>query len=247
MHPLLKVSQLSVSLGSKQLLKNLSFTLFKGERLALIGQSGSGKSLALSALSRLLPRDKPWTVTGSVYWKGEDLLFLSPKSMQKFRRGSIAYIPQEAMSCLNPSMRIGKQLAETASDRPPAEWLEKVGLPSPRTLQNCYPHELSGGMKQRVVLAIALASKPQLLLADEVTSALDVHSQRHVLQLIDSLCAESEISLILVTHDISVAEAVCPRSAVMYQGALVEYALTEKLLAFPEHHHTQELVKNAFL
>lgn len=245
MIPLLELESLSLSLGSKILLNRLTFSLFPRQRCAIVGASGSGKSLTLATIGRLLPRDFPWKPEGSIRWNGEELLNMPKERFRKIRQGGIATVLQESMSCLNPSMKIGKQIAEVAQKICPTEWLEAVGLP--RNLQYCFPHELSGGMKQRVVLAIALASKPRLLLADEITSALDTHSQEQIIDLIDRVCSDHNIALLLVTHDFSVARALCADTLVMYQGAIVEQAATSKILDLPQHFHSRQLVEAIFL
>lgn len=247
MLPLLEVTQLSLSLGLKKILKDLSFKIFQGDRLAIIGESGSGKSLTISTVARLLPRYQPWKVSGDVSWQGEDLLHMKPTKLQQLRHGGFASVFQEAMCCLNPSMKIHAQLREVQTEVTPIEWLSRVGIVSPEKVQHYYPHQLSGGMRQRVALAIALSTNPALLFADEVTSALDSHSQEHILELIESICKENNTALIFVTHDIVLAKKLCTKSCVIYQGAIVEYGDTEVLLENPKHPHTVELIKNSFL
>ncbi|MFA6915782.1 MAG: ABC transporter ATP-binding protein [Parachlamydiales bacterium] len=218
--PLLQVTNLNIRLEDKPLLSDVSFDVFPAERIALVGPSGSGKSLTVSAIAKLLPRKQSWEISGNILWENTDLVKANEKQMLAFRKQGIAFIPQEALCCLNPSMKIGKQLQEIAPNEDPAEWLSEVGIHNPEQAQWSYPHEFSGGMCQRVVLAIALASKPKLLLADEFTSALDTVSQVQILQLLDKLCTRYNTALLAVTHDKNIAAKLCSKSYRMDKGRL---------------------------
>ncbi len=242
MKPLLEVRDLSLSCRGKRLVQPLCFSIDHGERAALVGPSGSGKSLTLSAIARLLPPQI--IVDGKVYFKGIDLLPLSSRQMRPFRREGLSCILQESMSCLNPSMKIERQIREVTQD-PPECWLEAVEIPSPRRTLGLYPHQCSGGMCQRISIAIALAAKPQLLLADEITSALDSRTQDEIIDLLDRVCKEFSTALLLVTHDMSVAERLCSKLLVMEKGLLVEEGPLDKVVNDPCHECTRKLIRSA--
>lgn len=218
--PLLEVKNLNITLNEKPLVSAVSFNIYSSERIAIVGPSGSGKSLTLSAVAGLLPRKTAWQIAGSIHWQGQDLLKVGEKKLRELRQKGIAFIPQEALCCLNPSMKIGKQLREVAPNDEPAEWLKQVGIENPKDAQFAYPHQFSGGMCQRVVLAIALASKPKLILADEFTSALDTVSQVQIIQLLDRLCTFYSTALLTVTHDKKVAAKLCTKVLYMDKGKL---------------------------
>lgn len=218
--PLLSVKNLKISLADQTIVSDVTFQLKHQERIAIVGPSGSGKSLTLSAIARLLPKKQEWNISGEIFWEGINLLNLDEKGMLAQRKRGIAFIPQEAMCCLNPSMKIGRQLQEIAPFADPVHCLQQVGIANPEKIQFAYPHQLSGGMCQRVVLAICLATKPKLLLADEFTSALDTVSQVQIVQLLDTLCKEHKIGLIVVTHDKKIAAKLCEKTLYMEKGSL---------------------------
>lgn len=237
--------------GPVTALHDVSLTIDRGETLALVGESGSGKSVTACALLRLLPRRLART-SGQVFLDGTELLSLDDRAMQGIRGHRIAMIFQEPMSALNPVMRIGDQIAETirlhrrtsradAAQRAIA-LLEQVRMPSPRERANDYPHQMSGGMRQRAMIAIALAGEPDLLIADEPTTALDVTTQAQILSLLKRLQAETGMAMLLITHDLGVVAETADRAAVMYAGRIVEQGPVDALLTRPAHPYTAGLL-----
>jgi ABC-type dipeptide/oligopeptide/nickel transport system ATPase component len=225
----------------------ISFTVERGERFALVGESGCGKSTTVLALMGLLPPNA-W-VSGRLAIDGHDLLTSHERRMRSLRWTHIAMVPQGAMNALNPVQRVGRQIAEPillhgvagkrrAAERA-AELLELVGIPARFTQR--YPHELSGGMRQRATIAMALACSPKVLLADEPTTALDVIVQAQILELLESLCQELQLALVLVTHDLGAVAQLCTRAAVMYEGKFVEVGEVEELYHSPSHPYTARL------
>lgn len=235
--------------GALGAVSDISFTLRAGESLGLVGESGCGKSTTAYALMRLLPGNGRITA-GKVLINGRDIVTASEDEVRRIRWRDIAIVFQNAMTALNPVRRIGDQLIAALMEHQPlsrAEALdraraifEKVGL-SPSRLMN-YPHEFSGGMKQRAVIALALMCQPRILLADEPTTALDVVAQRQVLELLAGLKAEFGLSLILISHDISAVAELCDRVAVMYAGQIAEEGPTRETLLTPRHPYTRGLV-----
>lgn len=239
--------------GPVPVVDGVSFDLDRGEVLALVGESGSGKSLtALSAL-RLVP--KPGRVVGgSVRLDGLELLDLPVAEMRRVRGARIAMIFQEPMTCLNPVVRVGRQVMEAirlhepvseaeARERTRALFVE-VGIPDPEARLDAFPHELSGGLKQRVMIAMALSTRPEILIADEPTTALDVTVQAQILALLRSLQRDRDTAILLITHDLGVVNELADRVAVMYAGRLVEVAPRETLLTEPLHPYTQGLLRS---
>ena len=230
---------------------NLSLTLGKSEVLGLLGESGSGKSVTLRALMRLLPR-KRTEITGSVRVLGRDVLALSDDELASFRGRTVSMIFQEPALALDPVYTIGQQIAETvmrhegkghAEARARAlEMLEIVRIPSARRRLDSYPHEMSGGMRQRAMIALALACRPKVLLADEPTTALDATVQIQVLLLLRQLQRELGLAVVFVTHDIGVAVEVADRIAVMYAGRIVESGPCRAVIRTPAHPYTQGLL-----
>jgi len=257
---LLEVKNLSIGFrdGSRltQVVSNVSFELEAGEVLALVGESGCGKSISCLSLTSLLPpRLTEVTADGIIYEmrSGEkvDLAGLSAREMRRVRGGEIAYIFQEPAASLNPVLTIGRQIAEVMElhrpeiDDPEPEsirLLEQVGIPAPKTRLRAFPHELSGGMQQRVMIAMALAGRPRLLIADEPTTALDVTIQAQILELLRKLRSQYDLSVILVTHNLGIVAEIADQVAVMYAGTIVERAATRRLLAAPEHPYTRALL-----
>ncbi|MFB9932234.1 ATP-binding cassette domain-containing protein [Amycolatopsis halotolerans] len=223
------------------LVREVSFELGAGERVGLIGESGSGKSLTALSVLGLLPEEL--SATGSVRLDGQELLGASEKELSRLRGNGMAMVFQEPMTALNPAMRIGRQVTEPfrvhgRRGRPAEELLAAVGLPG---VARAYPHQLSGGQRQRVVLAIALANDPALLICDEPTTALDVTVQAQILGLIrERLSAES--SLLFITHDLAVVAQMCDRVLVMLDGSIVEHGSTREVLTAPKHAYTQRLL-----
>lgn len=237
--------------GPVTALHDVSLTINRGETLALVGESGSGKSVTACALLRLLPRRVART-SGAALLDGTDLLSLGDRAMQAIRGNRIAMIFQEPMSALNPVMRIGDQIIETirlhrrishadAAQRAVA-LLEQVRMPSPRERANDYPHQMSGGMRQRAMIAIALAGEPDLLIADEPTTALDVTTQAQILHLLKRLQAQTGMAVLLITHDLGVVAETADRAAVMYAGRIVEQGRVDALLTHPAHPYTAGLL-----
>ncbi len=227
----------------------VSFSLDKGETLGLVGETGAGKTTIAKAILRILPQPPARIPGGSISLEGKDLLRLSEKEMLKIRGGKIAMIFQDPMTALNPTMTVGDQIEEVIllhnhiprkqAQEKACEMLEMVGIPALRYME--YPHQFSGGMKQRVVIAMALACNPQLLLADEPTTALDVTIQAQVLEMMMELKHKLNTSMILITHDLGVIAETCDKVAVIYAGQIVEYATKEELFRHPLHPYTKGL------
>lgn len=253
--PLLTVRGLSVSAGEQPLVSGLDFELAAGERVGIIGASGSGKTLTSLAVAGLLPGGL--TATGSIRLAGVafDLIGARESALAHLRGGRVGMVFQEPMTALNPTMRIGKQVAEvmlihrTASRKQAAtttlDLLAATGLPEPERIVRSYPHQLSGGQRQRVVLAIALANSPDLLICDEPTTALDVTVQARVLSLIDRRVREENAALLFISHDLAVIAEVCDRVLVMFEGRIVETGTAVEMLTAPQHPHTRQLLADA--
>lgn len=250
---LLKVNRLTVTGGEDiALVDNVSFTLEAGEMLGLVGESGSGKTVTCRALMRLLPGDGLRISGGEVVLDGRDILPLSEGQMSAVRGREIGMIFQNPISHLNPVMTIGEQIAESrrlhfAANRRQARedalaLLRQVGIPDPQNRLNSYPHEFSGGMRQRAMIAVALAPEPRLLIADEPTTALDVTVQMQILRLLSDLRAELGLAVIMITHDLGVVAQTCDRIAVMYGGRLCEVGDKREVLAGPLHPYTRGLI-----
>jgi oligopeptide/dipeptide ABC transporter ATP-binding protein len=249
--PLLQVEQLTIRFGSIPAVDGIDFSVAASEVLGLVGESGSGKSLTLRAILGLLPRGA--AVGGRVIWQGTDLLGLAEPALNAAVRGKdIAIVFQEPMTALNPVLPIGLQITESLavhrqlhghSARMRAiELLDLVGIPDAARRLDAYPHEFSGGMRQRAMIAIALAPGPKLLLADEPTTALDVTIQDQILKLLLRLRTELAMSVILVTHDLGVVAETCDRVAVLYAGRIMETADVHTLFRAPAHPYTQGLI-----
>lgn len=239
--------------GIVQAVRGVNFELYEGETLAIVGESGSGKSVTSNALMKLIPQPPGIYAGGKIVFNGKDLIPLSEKEMLAIRGNEMAMIFQDPMTALNPTMRIGKQITEVllkhrkvgskdAAKRRAIELLDQVGIPFPEKRYNSYPHELSGGMRQRVVIAIALAADPKLLIADEPTTALDVTIQAQILELMKEIQKSSNTSIIFITHDLGVVANVADRVAVMYAGQIVEYGTVEDIFYDPKHPYTWGLL-----
>ncbi|MDJ1009278.1 MAG: ABC transporter ATP-binding protein [Paracoccaceae bacterium] len=253
--PLLDVTDLSVAFGPESAalaaVEGVSFSLSRGETLAIVGESGSGKSATAMALARL-NEGHGAALSGRIRFDGKDVFALSPTELQEFRGRGVAMIFQDAMSALNPCETLGDQIAEALivheqTDRRGArikavELLAEVGLPEPARRAALYPHEVSGGQRQRAMIAIALACDPALLIADEPTTALDVTIQAQILALLTGLVERRNMGLILITHDLGVVAGVADRVAVIYAGRIVEEAPVEDLFAGPRHPYTRDLI-----
>ena len=231
---------------------DVSFDINKGEILGLVGESGCGKSVTSLSIMQLL-KDTPGKITnGQIILDGVDLVKAPAEEIRKIRGGKMSMIFQEPMSALNPSMRIDKQMIETIrlhSNKTKeealahaAEMLKKVGIPDPPRVLKNYPHQLSGGMSQRVMIAMAMSNDPKLLIADEPTTALDVTIQAQILDLMKKIQKEEDSSILLITHDLGVVAEMCSRVIVMYAGKIVEEAPVEILFGNPSHPYTQGLI-----
>ncbi|ACB96154.1 ABC transporter ATP-binding protein [Beijerinckia indica] len=252
--PLLSVRDLTIKFPKAKPVRDLGFDVFEGKTLAIVGESGSGKSLSALALLRLLPRAARIT-SGQINFSGRDLLKLSERSMRDLRGKDIAMIFQEPMTSLNPVLTIGAQIIESlrrheslsaAAARARAiDLLDLVRIPDPHLRLDDYPHRLSGGMRQRVMIAIAIACRPRLLIADEPTTALDVTIQAQVLELLDRLRREFSMAIILITHDLGVVTQWADDIVVMYAGRKVEQARPGALFADPFHPYTRGLLMAA--
>jgi len=249
---LLTVRNLAIGVSQRLIVEDVDLDLREGEVLGLVGESGSGKTVTCRALARLLPRGLH-IAAGSVRFNGRDLARLSEGEMRKVRGVEIAMIFQNPSSHLDPVMRIGNQIAESvryhegasmAEGRARAvELLRQVGIPDPASRVDAYPHEFSGGMRQRAMIAIALACNPKLLIADEPTTALDVTVQAQVLRLLLDLRDRLGLAILLVTHNLGVVAQTCDSLAVMYAGRVMERGATRELLRMPAHPYTEALLK----
>jgi len=254
--PLLEVAGLVTSFetekGLLRAVDGVSFSVQKGKTLGIVGESGCGKSVTAMSIVQLLPQPAGKILGGEVLFQGQNLLNLGGSAMRRIRGAKIGVVFQEPMTALNPVHRIGRQLSETfrlhskMSKREAwdasIEMLRLVRIPSPEERISDYPHQLSGGMRQRVVIAIALACRPDLLIADEPTTALDVTVQAQILDLMKRLQAEMGMGIILITHDLGVIAESCDEVAVMYAGRIVERAPVRELFAQPRHAYTRGLL-----
>jgi len=255
--PLLEVEGLTVRFAGAPaaVVEDLSLSLAPGETLCIVGESGCGKSVTALALMGLLPRGLARVEAGAARLMGEDLLGMAPERLQDLRGDRMAMIFQEPMTSLNPAFTVGDQIGEAvrrhrgasrAQGRARAlEMLRRVGIPAAEARLDAYPHEMSGGMRQRVMIAMALACDPAVLIADEPTTALDATVQAQILQLIRDLQAESGAGMILITHDLGVVAEVADRVAVMYAGRIVESGPADAVFADPQHPYTLGLMGSA--
>ena len=255
--PLLKVQDLKVHFytlrGVVHALERVSFDLNRQETLGLAGETGCGKSVTARAVLRLI--DPPGQILkGRVIFEGQDLLSLHEAAMRRIRGGEISMIMQEPKMSLNPVIRVGDQIAETliihdqalnrrSARKQAEEMLALLGIPDPTRMSRRYPHELSGGMSQRVMIAMMLVTRPKLLIADEPTSALDVTIQAQILELIQKLIREIKTSVLMITHDLGVMAETCDRVAMMYAGDMVEMGSVRSVLKNPQHPYTQGLLR----
>jgi oligopeptide/dipeptide ABC transporter ATP-binding protein len=258
MTPLLDVRNLKTqfhsSLGVVQAVDDVSFSLNEGETLGVVGESGCGKTVLSLSIMWLVPNPPGRIVSGSVLFDGRDILALPEKKMRAIRGRKISMIFQEPMSALNPVFRIGDQIMEvvnrhentdhSAAFEKACTMLAKVGIPSPEKRMQNYPHQLSGGMRQRVMIAMALICRPSLMLADEPTTALDVTIQAQILSLIEEMKQQFNTAILLITHDLGVIAQSAQRVAVMYAGEIVEHAPVENLFATPRHPYTEGLLSS---
>ncbi len=258
MEKILEVKDLQLSFhtfaGEVQAIRGVNFDLLKGETLAIVGESGSGKSVTTKAIMRLLPESSAEFKSGQILFNGKDLTKLSDREMQKIRGKDISMIFQDPMTSLNPTMTIGRQITEpllkhqkvgkTEAKKIAVDLLRMVGMPKPELRIKQYPHQFSGGQRQRIVIAIALACNPQILIADEPTTALDVTIQAQILELMKDLQKKIDTSIIFITHDLGVVANVADRVAVMYGGRIVEMGTVDEIFYNPQHPYTWGLLSS---
>lgn len=254
---ILRAEDLKVSFrndsGVAWAIRGVSFQVEKGKVLGIVGESGSGKSITSLSIMRLIPKPNGKIESGSVYFHGEDLLRKSEKEMRKIRGNRIAMIFQEPMTSLNPVFKVGNQLGEALTLHQSMrgkentdkclEILRSVRIPDPERVINMYPHELSGGMRQRVMIAMAMLCDPELMIADEPTTALDVTIQAQILKLLRELQQQKQMSIMFITHDLGVIAEIADRVAVMYAGRIVEEADVDDLIEHPVHPYTAGLIE----
>ena len=258
MNHLLDVKDLEVNFktygGEVKAVRNVSFHVDKGEIVAIVGESGSGKSVTVQSIMGLIPMPPGIIKGGSVQFEGQELLGMTKKQMRKIKGSQISMVFQDPMTSLNPTMKIGKQIEESLiihknmskaeAKKQAIEMIKLVGIPNPAQRYEQYPHEFSGGMRQRVMIAIALACSPKLLIADEPTTALDVTIQAQVLELMKSLQQKMDTSIILITHDLGVVAETAQRVIVMYAGMMIEKGTVEEIFSNPKHPYTWGLMKS---
>ena len=253
MQDLLQVESLQVAFGTRPVVRQVSFNLRPGETLGIVGESGSGKSVTALSIMGLLSH--PGRITaGSIKFRGQDLLTLPEDRRRGLRGSSMAMIFQEPMTCLNPVYTVGQQIGEVLTLHrgmnkrqalaSAAEYLERVGIPDPVKRLRSFPHELSGGMRQRVMIAMALAGQPELLIADEPTTALDVTVQAQILDLLSDLQKDTGMAQLLITHDLGLVAEYAQRAIVMYAGQVVETGTVQELFEYPAHPYTQGLLQS---
>ena len=256
--PLLEVKNLSIFfktyVGIVQAVRNVSFSIDEGETVAIVGESGCGKSVTAQAIMGLIPKPPGSIENGTIVFDGEELLHKSKKEMEQIRGKKIGMIFQDPMTSLNPTMRVGQQIMEGLIKHQKLsknearlhgiDLLKLVGISDPEKRIDQFPHEFSGGMRQRAVIAIALACNPKLLIADEPTTALDVTIQAQILQLMQKIQAERGTSIVLITHDLGIVAGMCDRVIVMYGGQIVESGSVDQIFAHPRHPYTQGLLRS---
>ncbi|WP_202213169.1 ABC transporter ATP-binding protein [Methylacidimicrobium sp. AP8] len=253
--PILEVSDLTIEFANGErtvrAVDGISFSMAAGSTLAVVGESGSGKSVTALALARLLPSPPARIRSGKVLFEGTDLLTLPERALRRYRGGKIAYVFQEPSTSLNPVFSVGFQLSEAMAlhrqdltDRRAAgiAALAEVGIRDPERCWKSYPHQLSGGMQQRVMIAMALVCRPRLLVADEPTTALDVTIQAQILDLLRGIRTRFGMAILLITHNFGLVKGFADQVVVMFRGKLVEHGPTDILLARPRHPYTQALI-----
>ena len=260
---LLELKHLAIDFGTTRAVRDLSLSIGAGESVGLVGESGSGKSATALAVMRLLPPQA--RVEGEILWKGMEVSSAREEAVRSLRGREMAMIFQEPMTALNPVMRVGEQVAEAvlahaaAGRWRPGEWktkkgearrraieaLRDVGIPDPEQRARSYPHQLSGGMRQRVMIAMAIVNRPQLLIADEPTTALDVTIQAQILELLAELRRKFNLAMLFISHDLAVVSKVTDRVAVMYAGTVVELGSVADIFCAPAHAYTRGLLNSA--
>ncbi|MFA9423362.1 MAG: ABC transporter ATP-binding protein [Sedimentibacter sp.] len=253
---ILEVKNLAISFktfeGEVSAVRGVTFDLYKGETLAIVGESGSGKSVSTKAINRILPKKNTMIKSGEIIFNDKDLLKISEKEMQGIRGKEIAMIFQDPMTSLNPTMKIGRQIAESImihqhenkekAIKRAVELLDMVGIKNPERSSNQFPHQFSGGMRQRVMIAMALACHPKVIIADEPTTALDVTIQAQILDLMNDLKDKLETSILFITHDLGVVAQMADRVAVMYAGKIIEIGTADEIFYNPQHPYTWGLL-----
>ena len=254
--PLLEIKNLQLEFGSgtncARVVDGVSLTLEAGRTLCLVGESGSGKSVTALSITRLLPCPPARYVGGEILLEGRDVMKMSARELREIRGGMVSFVFQEPGASLNPVFRIGAQIKESlklhrpeaATDAEVIRLLKLVGIPAPETRLKSYPHELSGGMQQRVMIAMALASQPKLLIADEPTTALDVTIQAQIIELLMDLRRQLGMTILLITHNLGIVGDLADDVAVMYAGQIVETASAGELLKRPLHPYTRALIQS---
>ncbi|TJY42891.1 ABC transporter ATP-binding protein [Cohnella pontilimi] len=256
--PVLEVRDLRVSFhvreGEVQAVRGVDFHVNPGEVLGIVGESGCGKSVTAQTLMRLIPSPPSRIKSGSVRFLGEEVLLKSEKEMQQLRGSKMGMIFQDPMTSLNPTMTVGRQITENlkkhlkmssaAAQKRAVEMLKLVGIPGAETRIHQYPHEFSGGMRQRVMIAIALSCDPALLIADEPTTALDVTIQAQILEVLNDLRGRLNTSIILITHNLGIVAGICDRVVVMYGGQVAETGTVKEIFNHPKHPYTEGLLKS---
>ncbi|MGQ5113596.1 ABC transporter ATP-binding protein [Bacillus halotolerans] len=258
MEKVLSVNDLHVSFttygGTVQAVRGVSFDLYKGETFAIVGESGCGKSVTSQSIMGLLPPYSAKVTDGSILFKNKDLCLLSDREMRSIRGADISMIFQDPMTALNPTLTVGDQLAEAllrhkrmtkkAAEKEVLSMLALVGIPDPEARLKQYPHQFSGGMRQRIVIAMALICEPDILIADEPTTALDVTIQAQILELFKEIQRKTKVSVILITHDLGVVAQVADRVAVMYAGKIAEVGTRKDIFYKPQHPYTKGLLNS---
>ena len=258
MNKLLEIKNLSIRFCRQhrtvQAVEKVDLDLFENEILALVGESGSGKTMTALSITKILPQSA--TITeGKVIFQGRDLLKTAERDLEAIRGKEISYIFQEAQASLNPVLSIGRQIQESvilhhqAKDKKQAlsmaeDLLRLVRLPHPERILRSYPHQLSGGMNQRVMIALGLSSGPKLLIADEPTSSLDVTVEAQIIRMLLELKEQLRFSILFITHNLALAERFASRIAIMFKGKIVEAGLTKDIFSAPQHPHTKELIRS---
>lgn len=253
--PLLEVQDLSIffhsGAGVTEAVRGISFRVEEGKTVAIVGESGSGKSVTALALTRLLPPPPLTEISGKIYFRGQDMVRSAESELRQIRGAKIAYIFQEPSSSLNPVFTVGHQIEEAIRLHRPGvtdvraeviRALDLVGIRNPEQRHKAYPHELSGGMQQRVMIAMALACQPDLLVADEPTTALDVTIQAQIIELLKKLKADLGMAILMITHNFGIVHGFADEVVVMFRGKIVEHGPTEQVLREPSHPYTKALI-----
>jgi len=256
MEKILQVNNLSISFktffGEVEAVRDISFSVDKKETLAIVGESGCGKSVTANSIMKLLPEPPAYYKNGEILFENENIINKDFKQMEDIRGNKISMVFQDPMTSLNPTMKIGKQISESLikhsniskkeAEKKAIEMLELVAVPQPDKRINQYPHEFSGGMRQRVMIAIAMASNPHLLIADEPTTALDVTVQAQILELMKDIQSKFGMAIIMITHDLGVVADMCDNIVVMYAGQILEKGTADEIFNDPKHPYTKKLL-----